>query len=99
MTFIPFLSDKKTKVYENILKFRTLNHSIRTWVERSKDGPDEHNDFLEMNQYIGTRRQAFDTQPPLATAEELCKRFPRICAIEVMNGYENEGVLIYPRWP
>lgn len=93
------MSEKKTKVYENILKFRTLNHSIRTWVERSKDGPDEHADFLEINQYIGTRRKDIDIQPAMATAEELCKRFPRICAIEVMNGYENEGVLLYPRWP
>lgn len=98
MSFLPF-TEKKTKVYENILKFRTLNHSIRTWVERSKDGPDEHTDFLEINQYIGHRRKDIDAQPAMATAEELCKRFPRICAIEVMNGYENEGVLLYPRWP
>jgi len=89
----------KTRVYENILKFRTLNHTIRTWVERSKDGPEEHSDFLEINEYISGRRKAIDVQPTVATAEELCQRFPRICAIEVMNGSDNEGVLLYPRWP
>lgn len=99
MTFIPFLAEKKTKVYENILKFRTLNHTIRTWVERTASGPNEGEDFLAINDYIATRRQAFDTQPTIDTAEELCKQFPRICAIEVLNGYGNEGVLIYPRWP
>lgn len=99
MSFLPLFSEKKTKVYENILKFRTLNTNIRTWVERAADGPEPHDDHLVINQYIATRRKEIDIQPPMATAEELCKKFPRICAIEVMNGFENEGVLLYPRWP
>jgi hypothetical protein len=99
MSFLPLFTEKKTRVYENILKFRTLNHTIRTWVERSKEEPDEHTDFLEINEYISGKRKAIDAQPAVATAEDLCKRFPRICAIEVMNGSDNEGVLLYPRWP
>lgn len=98
MSFLPMFQ-KKERVYENILKFRTLNTNIRTWVERSKDGPSTDEDYLVINTYISTRRQAFDAQPFMATAEELAAQFPRIVAVEVMNGSAHEGVLLYPRWP
>jgi hypothetical protein len=44
-------------------------------------------------------RQKLDAMP----AEEVCKamseQFRRISAIEVLNGYANQGCLLYPRWP
>lgn len=86
-------------VYENILKFRTLTTNIRTWVEREKSGPDSSVDFAEMHAYILSRREQIDSQPHMDTAVELAKRFPRICAVEVINGSGTDGVLHYPRWP
>lgn len=94
-----FFGSTSTPVYENILKFRTLNTMIRTWVEREKDGPDNSVDFLEINTYVASRRQAIDAQPFMTTALELAKEFPRIVAVEVMNGSGTDGVLHYPRWP
>jgi hypothetical protein len=98
MSFLSF-GEKKTRVYENILKFRTLNTMIRTWVERDASGPCHGEDYLEINTYLSQRRQAIDIQPLMTTAEEICKQFPRVVACEVMNGSGNEGVLLYPRWP
>ena len=94
-----FFGTTSTAIYENILKFRTLNTNIRTWVEREREGPDSSADFVEMNSYIAGRRQAIDTQPHMTTALELAQRFPRICAVEVINGSGTDGVLHYPRWP
>lgn len=96
---MPFWGGGQAPVYENICKFRTLNTVIRTWVEREKDGPDNSVDFLEINEYIAGRRKFIDHQSFMATATELAKRFPRICAVEVMNGAGTDGVLHYPRWP
>lgn len=90
---------KKERVYENILRFRTASTHIRTWVERAKDGPASHEDHLAINSYITGRRQVIDTQPLMATAEELARQFPRIVAVEVMGVSGNDGVLLYPRWP
>lgn len=94
-----FFRTGSSAVYENILKFRTLNTHIRCWVEREKGGPDSSVDFLEMNNYIAARRQAIDVQPHMTTGLELTQNFPRIVAVEVMNGSGTDGILHYPRWP
>jgi hypothetical protein len=99
MSFIPYFSKTKPqRLYENILAFRTLNTVIRTWVEREKHGPIDQEDYKEINAYIQEHRQAIDLQAMIDTAEMLTKAFPRICAVEVMNGSKTNGVLIYPRW-
>ena len=89
---------KPQRLYENILAFRTLNTVIRTWVEREKHGPIDQDDYKEINAYIQEHRQEIDLQAMIDTAEMLTKEFPRICAVEVMNGSKTNGVLIYPRW-
>ena len=90
---------KKERVYENILRFRTLNTHIRTWVERSKEGPEHFVDHADINNYIAAKRGQYDSQPMMDTAEDLAREFPRIVAVEVMNGAATDGVLLYPRWP
>jgi hypothetical protein len=89
----------KTVVWENILKFRTFNHVIRTWVERTADGPSSSEDMEAMQEWVSQNRKRLDA----ITAQEIClemsKQFIRISAIEVMNGSGNEGCLLYPRWP
>lgn len=97
MSFLPYFS-KPQRLYENILAFRTLNTVIRTWVEREKHGPIDQEDYKEINAYIQEHRQTIDLQAMIETAEMLTKQFPRICAVEVMNGSKTNGVLIYPRW-
>ena len=99
MSFLPLFQEKKTRVYENILKFRTLSTNIRTWVEREKDGPCPSEDYAAINAFIAGRRKEFDEQPFMTTAEAICQEFPRVVACEVMNGGSHEGVLLYPRWP
>jgi hypothetical protein len=89
---------KPQRLYENILAFRTLHTVIRTWVEREKTGPNDQEDYREINSYIQEHRQKIDLQATIDTAEMLTKEFPRICAVEVMNGSKTNGVLIYPRW-
>jgi hypothetical protein len=99
MSFLPYFSKPKPqRLYENILAFRTLNTVIRTWVEREKHGPIDQEDYRVINAYIQEHRQAIDLQAMIDTAEMLTKAFPRICAVEVMNGSKTNGVLIYPRW-
>ena len=97
MSFLPCFS-KPQRLYENILAFRTLNTVIRTWVEREQKGPYDQDDYKEINAYIQLNRQTIDLQAMIDTAEMLTKAFPRICAVEVMNGSKTNGVLIYPRW-
>jgi hypothetical protein len=97
VSFLPLFS-KPQRLYENILAFRTLNTVIRTWVERDKQGPYDQEDYKEINAYIQEHRQTIDLQAMIDTAEMLTKAFPRICAVEVMNGSKTNGVLIYPRW-
>jgi hypothetical protein len=97
VSFLPYFS-KPQRLYENILAFRTLNTVIRTWVEREKHGPIDQEDYKEINAYIQEHRQTIDLQAMIETAEMLTKQFPRICAVEVMNGSKTNGVLIYPRW-
>lgn len=97
MSFIPFA--RKSKVYENILSFRTLTTHIRTWVERGQEGPGDQEDWATISDWIGNNRHQIDEQPLLETAEQLCKQFPRIVAVEVLAGSKTNGVLIYPRWP
>jgi len=89
---------KPQRLYENILSFRTLSTVIRTWVEREKDGPIDQEDYVIINVYVQANRQVIDTQSMIDTAEMMTKAFPRICAVEVMNGSKTNGVLIYPRW-
>jgi hypothetical protein len=93
-----FSRPKPQRLYENILAFRTLNTVIRTWVDREKHGPIDQEDYKEINAYIQEHRQTIDLQAMIDTAEMLTKAFPRICAVEVMNGSKTNGVLIYPRW-
>ena len=97
MSFIPLLS-RPQRLYENILSFRTLSTNIRTWVERDKSGPIDQEDYVEINAYVQANRQVIDTQAMIDTAEMLTKDFPRIVAVEVMNGSRTNGVIIYPRW-
>jgi hypothetical protein len=99
MSFIPLFSrPKPQRLYENILAFRTLHTVIRTWVEREKNGPNDQDDYKDINAYVQANRQAIDSQAMIDTAEMLTRAFPRICAVEVMNGSRTNGVLIYPRW-
>jgi hypothetical protein len=97
MSFIPLFG--KQRLYENILAFRTLSTVIRTWVERGREGPTDQEDFAEINAYVQANRQVIDSQEPMASAEMLAGQFPRICAVEVMNGSKTNGCLLYPRWP
>lgn len=97
MSFFPFSS--KQRVYENILAFRTLNTHIRTWVERGREGPTDHEDWALISDWIGQHRNVIDGQDFMATAEQLSKQFPRIVAVEVMHGAKMNGCLLYPRWP
>jgi len=90
---------KKQVVWENILKFRTFNHVIRTWVERAEQGPSHADDMADMQNWVAAHRQRLDMLPGEAIAKEMAAEFPRISAIEVMNGYASEGCLLYPRWP
>jgi hypothetical protein len=99
MSFLAYFSKPKPqRLYENILSFRTLSTVIRTWVEREKDGPIDQEDYVTINAYVQANRQVIDTQSMIDTAEMMTKAFPRICAVEVMNGSRTNGVLIYPRW-
>jgi hypothetical protein len=99
MSFLPcFCKPKPQRLYENILAFRTLSTVIRTWVEREPSGPIDQEDYVTINAYVQTNRQVIDSQAMIDTAEMLTKAFPRICAVEVMNGSRTNGVLIYPRW-
>lgn len=99
MSFLPnFSKPKPQRLYENILAFRTLTTIIRTWVEREPAGPSDVDDYLVIKDYVDGHRSLIDSQPLLATAEMLTEEFPRICAIEVLNGSKTNGVLIYPRW-
>ena len=93
MSFIPFFSRPK-RMYQNILAFRTLNTVIRAWVERDKDGPYDQEDFKEINAYVLANRQTIDLQAMIDTAEMITKDFPRIVAVEVMNGSKTNGVII-----
>jgi hypothetical protein len=86
-------------LYENILRFRTLTTNIRVWIEREADGPQEDQDWAMISEYISLHRQLIDAQSHQATADMLSGQFPRIAAIEVMNGASHSGVLLYPRWP
>jgi hypothetical protein len=97
MSFLPYFS-KPQRLYENILAFRTLHTVIRTWVERDKGGPNDQEDYKDINAYVQANRQVIDSQAMIDTAEMLTKEFPRICAVEVMNGSRTNGVIIYPRW-
>ncbi|NBW17160.1 MAG: hypothetical protein EBR82_55200 [Caulobacteraceae bacterium] len=89
----------KQRLYENILKFRTHNTNIRTWVEREPEGPAADTDWMEISDFIAANRQSIDSQDYRTTADLLCTKFPRICAVEIMSGSAHLGVLLYPRWP
>jgi len=89
----------KTVVWENILKFRTFNYVIRTWVERKAEGPRHGEDAAVIGNWVAAHRQRLDGMDGEEVAKEMSKEFPRISAIEVMNGYGSEGCLLYPRWP
>ena len=93
MSFLPFFSRPK-RMYQNILAFRTLNTVIRAWVERDADGPIDQEDFKEINAYVLANRQTIDLQAMIDTAEMITKDFPRIVAVEVMNGSKTNGVII-----
>jgi hypothetical protein len=97
MSFLPLFS-RPQRLYENILSFRTLHTVIRTWVERDADGPYDQEDYKDINAYVQANRQVIDSQAMIDTAEMLTKDFPRIVAVEVMNGSRTNGVIIYPRW-
>jgi len=97
MSFLPLFS-RPQRLYENILSFRTLSTNIRTWVEREKRGPIDQEDYVDINAYVQANRQVIDSQAMIDTAEMMTKAFPRIVAVEVMNGSRTNGVIIYPRW-
>jgi hypothetical protein len=97
MSFLPMFS-RPQRLYENILSFRTLSTNIRAWVERDKHGPNDQEDYVTINTYVQANRQVIDSQAMIDTAEMLTKDFPRIVAVEVMNGSRTNGVIIYPRW-
>ena len=89
----------KTKVYENILKFRTLGRNIRVWMDRDKQGPSEESDYADINNWVHAHKAQIDSQSLIDTADQLAKEFPRASAIEIHTGSMTGGVLIYPRWP
>ena len=93
MSFLPFFSRPK-RMYQNILAFRTLNTVIRTWVERDATGPIDQEDYKEIHAYVLANRQTIDLQAMIDTAEMLTKDFPRIVAVEVMNGSKTNGIII-----
>lgn len=100
MSFIPFITTpRKARVYENVLGFRTHTTVIRVWVDRGREGPSDQEDYVTMTAWVQANRSTIDHQPPMDTAEMLAEQFPRICAVEVLNGSRTNGVLLYPRWP
>ena len=98
MSFLPMFQ-KKERVYENILKFRTLNRNIRLWMDRSKEGPDENQDYEDVGAWITANKAQIDAQSLIDTADQLALEFPRASAIEIHTGSMMGGVLVYPRWP
>jgi len=89
----------KQRIWENILKFRTLTTHIRVWIDRESDGPQPDADWAEIQEFIGVHRHQIDGQTLQSTVTLLTEKFPRISAIEVLNGSGTSGVLLYPRWP
>lgn len=89
----------KARIWENILRFRTLTTNIRVWIDREVDGPQPDADWAEIQEFIGTHRHQIDGQTLQATVTLITDKFPRISAIEVLNGSATSGVLLYPRWP
>ncbi|NBW17098.1 MAG: hypothetical protein EBR82_54890 [Caulobacteraceae bacterium] len=87
------------RLYENILRFRTLNTNIRVWIEREPEGPATTEDWALVNEFVQLHRQFIDSQSHKDTVDMLSNQFPRIAAIEVMDGASHAGVLLYPRWP
>ena len=93
------LPERKVAVHENILKFRTHNHHIRTWVERSISGPQWESDAANMEVWVSVHKQRLDSLNPDQVCRWMCDEFPRISAIECLDGYGYHGSLLYPRWP
>jgi hypothetical protein len=89
----------KTKVYENILKFRTLGRNIRVWMDRDRQGPSEESDYADINNWVQANRAQIDSQSLIDTADQLANEFHRASAIEIQTGSMISGVLVYPRWP
>lgn len=97
--FIMLWPERKVAVHENILKFRTHNHHIRTWVERSISGPPWEADAANMEVWVAANKQRIDSLNPDQVCRWMCDEFPRISAIECLDGYGYHGSLLYPRWP
>lgn len=89
----------KTRVYENILKFRTLNRNIRVWMDRDRAGPSEESDYAAINTWVNAHKVQIDAQSLIDTADQLAQEFPRASAIEIHTGSMTGGILVYPSWP
>lgn len=92
MSFLPSMFSGTT--FENVLRFRSLNTHIRTWVRRSRSGPAHNEDYHAILSFISGKRALIDAQPLMDTAEMLAKEFPRICVVEVVNGSGTDGVIL-----
>lgn len=94
-----FAPERKVQVYENIAKFRTHNHHIRTWIERSPGGPPWELDVADMTNWVSANKEQIDRLTSDEVCRLFCKAYPRISAIECLEGYGYHGSLLYPRWP
>jgi hypothetical protein len=99
LLWLVFAPERKVQVYENIAKFRTHNHHIRTWIERDHAGPPWEIDVAEMTNWVSANRDRIDKLSSDEVCRLMCSVYPRISAIECLEGYGYNGSLLYPRWP
>ena len=93
------MSDKADAM-ENICLFRTYHSNIRVWMTRDPEGPSDLEDHEEIRQFIEENRYAIDKmEDRMEACLMLAGRFPRLAAVEVMDGGGRCGSLYYAQWP
>ena len=88
--FLSLFQRKKNRVYERMTKVQCLGWTVRVWssVPGFQMGPDP-----EIRQFVSR----WDGQNPELIATGLCRCYPCIAAVEVLDAAGNGG-LIYPDW-
>jgi len=85
---------------ENICLFRTYHTNIRVWVSREAEGPSDIDDYEEIRQFIELNRYAIDKmEDRMEACLLIAKQYPRVSAVEVMDGGARCGSLYYSKWP
>ena len=93
------MSDKADAM-ENICLFRTYHSNIRVWMTRDPEGPSDLEDHEEIRQFIEEHRYMIDKmEDRMEACLMIAGRFPRLAAVEVMDGGGRCGSLYYAQWP